>query len=469
MRSILYLLFIPLFLSAQWSGVTGPGLTNITAFAKQGDALIVGTSNQGIFRTTDRGESWGSLNGTMTGFTVTSLFAWDTLLLAGITVGSDRGLYQGYEFGSSWKKITSPFSNNAISAIVRVDSVIIAANTTAYRSTDRGVSWQNASSGITAGNKINALAVNGSTVFAATDLGTFRTTDHGASWTKVRSNVLYTELSTSIAAANGKVYLTNQNGGVNAGKDTIYRSTDNGETWTKIKNNLPSFVYGQYVMAYGDTVFYGMQGDGIFRSTDAGQTWAVDTIGLWNKRTISGFIDGSVLYSGGSSEFGGTGGMFVSTNNGNTWVRKLNPLSTGPVTNMVKTGPVLIANVSTSNATKGLYRSTNHGRTWSRANNGLTISGNASTMTGLFAMKGMVFGGAATNVSQGVYASADSGASWTAMNTGLPNFSTVYSFAADADTLYACLKEGLYRSTNMGGSWTKWGTGIAASNIYSVV
>lgn len=468
MRILIVIILVPFLLSAQWNNITGPGQTSITAMAKQGNSLVVGTSGQGLFRTTDQGLTWSSLNGTLTGFSVNALFAWDTLLLAGISAGSDKGLYQGYELGRTWKKITSPFSNTAVLCITRIDSVILAGGASVYRSSDRGVSWQNASNGITAGNKITAFAVNGSSVFAASDLGVFRSTDLGSTWTQVRTNTLYTELSTSITAANGKVYVTNQNGGVNAGKDTIYRTTDNGVTWTNTKKNLPAFLYGQYVMAYGDTVFYGMQSDGMFRSTDAGQTWAVDTNGLWNKRTICGLIDGNMIYSGGSGEFGGTGGLYLSSNNGNLWNRRINPLHAGMVTDLAQVGDVIIANVNTNTTSKGMYRSTDRGRTWSRPNNALTGSGSPAMIAGMFPFKGMVFCGATTNVAQGLYATSDSGQTWNTVNTGLPNFSTLYSFFADADTLYAGLKEGLYRSTNLGGTWTKWGTGIATSNIYAM-
>lgn len=462
MRILFILIAVPCLLLSQWSVVTGPGLTNITAMAKQGDALIVGTSTQGIFRTTDRGDSWNSLNGTMANFAVNSLFGWDTLLLAGITAGSDKGLYQGYLGGKSWKKFGSPFSNNAIVSIVRIDTTIFAASTsTVFRSTDRGVTWTSASSGITAGNVINALAVNGTTLVAATAMGIFRTTDLGASWIQTRTNTLYTELSTSISASNGKIYVTNQNGGVNAGKDTVYRSTDNGVTWVNVKNNLPSSVYGQYVMAYGDTVFYGMAGDGIYRSTNAGQSWQVDTVGLWNKRTISGFIDGNVLYSGASSEYGGNGGLYVSTNGGNTWTKKFHPLSTGVVNDMQRIGNAILVSYNTA-TDRGVFRSVDGGRSWQRLS--LTVQLSGMTVKG-----SRIFAGAFSSFAGGLMMSADSGATWNPVNTGLPTATTTfYNFALDGDTLYAGLKEGLYRSTDNGTNWVKWGTGIAASNIYDV-
>lgn len=468
MKKIFILFFVFVIQSqAQWTTITGPGLTNITAFAKRGNQLFVGTNNQGIHVTTDQGNTWQSLNGNLANHTVTSLYAQDTVLLAGITIGSDRGLYLSTDNGKSWKKYTSPFPNSAINVIVKVDTVILAASSSVYRSSNNGGTWQSATSGITLGATITGITAIGSTVFAATSSGHFKSTNLGTSWTQVKTTNSLSEAPYSITSANGNIYTVSYNGGINSGKDTIYKSTNNGETWINIKNNLPASVYGRYLMAYGDTVFFGMQGDGMFRSTNAGQTWHIDTVGLNNKRTQSGFIDGSMIYSGGAAEFGGTGGLYVSTNNGNTWTRKFINLHNGMVTGFVRVGEKLFASVSGNNE-KGIFISSDRGFTWTKSSSGLIFSGNAVTISNLIEKKGILFGGGATNVSQGIYTSVDTGATWVQANTGLPNFSTVYTFFIDADTLYAGLKEGLYRTTNNGTNWTKWGTGIAATNIYGV-
>lgn len=456
---------------AQWTNVSGPGFANVTAFTKWKNGILLGTNYQGLHYTTDNGNTWNSpYNGDLTNYRVTSLFAHDTVLLAGISFGSSSGLYKWSNGEKNWKKIISASSNEEFTSIVKVDSVIIAVNKNAYYSTDFGLSWKTASSGLPYNTKIASLAVNGSTVFAGAVSGIYKSINYGVNWTEVRKNTLYTEETYSLASGNGTVYLATHNGGMNSGKDSIYKSTNNGDTWSSIKNNLPQYLYGQYLLAYGDTVFYGNQSAGIFRSTDAGQTWNIDTVGLTNLRTQTGFISDGIIYSGGSAEYGGTGGLFISTNNGDVWIGKSNPLYIGKKmkTSILQVGEKLFI----GGDDKGVFVSTDRGATWTASNSGLIASGNPVALSNMISKEGIIFGAASTgnnSIPQGIFSSTDSGATWNPANTGLKQYSTVYNFYIDADTLYACLKEGLYRTTDNGANWTTWGTGLPKGMIYSVV
>ncbi len=475
MKRLLFIAFIPFILHAQWTNISGPGNTSITSMTKQGDALIVGTDLQGIHRTTDQGTTWRSINGNLSNFSVQSIFAQPSYILAGITAGSDKGMYQTTDNGVSWKKYSSPFANSTINCIFKVDTVILVGSSSVYRSTNNALSFQSSSSGIPAGNKITGFAAAGNTIIAAADGGLYRSTDLGASWTEVRKNTLYTELSYSITTGNGNFYVANQNGGVNSGKDSIYKSTDNGTTWISVKKNLPPYTYGQYLMAYGDTIFFGMQSENVYRSLNGGQSWQIDSVGMDNRRTHSGFIDGSVIYSGGnyyvSSGQSGYGGLYVSTNNGNSWTKKYMPMHMSMVNGFTQLGSKLIANAS-GQKEFGIFVSNDRGQSWKRSATTMTTNGNPAVFNNLIVKKGIIFA-AATSTSggpSGVYASIDTGTTWSAVNTGLTATTTAYAFYLDADTLYGCMKEGLYRTTNNGGTWEKWGvSGLPATKINSLI
>jgi photosystem II stability/assembly factor-like uncharacterized protein len=174
MKRLLFIAFIPFILQAQWTNISGPGNTSITSMTKQGNALIVGTDLQGIHRTTDQGTTWRSINGNLSNFSVQSIFAQPSYILAGITAGSDKGLYQTTDNGISWKKYTSPFANSTINCIIKVDTVILVGSSAVYRSVNGAVSFQSSSTGIPAGNKISSFAASGNTIIAAADGGVYR-------------------------------------------------------------------------------------------------------------------------------------------------------------------------------------------------------------------------------------------------------------------------------------------------------
>ncbi|MBP6672954.1 MAG: hypothetical protein KA247_07375 [Bacteroidetes bacterium] len=205
MRNIIRMLLIvtvSVQLHAQWTNISGPGKASITGMTKKGDALIVGTDLQGIHVTTNRGESWRSINGNLSNYSVQSILATSTHIFAGVSVGSDKGLYRTTNDGVSWTKYTSPFSNSTVNCLAKVDTVILAGAVGMFRSLDGGLTFQSSSSGIPAGNKITSITNNGSTVFAAGDGGIYRSTNLGGTWTEVRKNTLYTELSYSITSSN---------------------------------------------------------------------------------------------------------------------------------------------------------------------------------------------------------------------------------------------------------------------------
>ncbi|MBP6672953.1 MAG: T9SS type A sorting domain-containing protein [Bacteroidetes bacterium] len=269
------------------------------------------------------------------------------------------------------------------------------------------------------------------------------------------------------------MYCANYNGGVNSGKDSIYRSTDNGDSWVNIRNNLSSSMYGQYLMSHGDTVFYGMQSARMYRSTDAGQSWHVDSVGMDNPRTQSGLIDGNVIYSGGNyyltSGVGGNGGLYVSTNNGTSWVRKYFDFHNGDINSIVRVGQRMLLSVS-GQKEKGVFLSTDRGTSWKRSNTGLTVNGGVPvTLSRLFEHKGRIFAFGASNVPNGVFMTFDSGSTWQLKNSGLYQYATINNFYADADTVYGSMKEGLFRTTDFGTSWQSWGTGLPTSNIGGVI
>jgi len=64
------------------------------------------------------------------------------------------------------------------------------------------------------------------------------------------------------------------------------------------------------------TIFAGTYSGGVYLSTNNGQSWTAAKAGLINTNTLALATDGTNLYAG---EGGYGGGVFVSTNNGTSW------------------------------------------------------------------------------------------------------------------------------------------------------
>jgi hypothetical protein len=145
----------------------------------------------------------------------------------------------------------------------------------------------------------------------------------------------------------------------------------------------------------------------------------------------------SLAFSG-TNIFAGTafGGVYLSTNSGQSWAPVNNGLSNTYVEALATSGKYIFAGTN-----NGVYVSTNNGASWVWSNNGL-----ANEYVRSFVINGTkVFVGTLG----GVYMSQNNGGSWTAVNNGLAS-NAVYALAASDTHLYAGTNGGVYRSTYSG-------------------
>jgi photosystem II stability/assembly factor-like uncharacterized protein len=364
-----------------------------------------------VFKSTNGGESWSSIN---TGLTDTSIQA------LAITPSAPASLYAGTVFGG------------------------------VFKSTNDGGSWTTANTGME--SIVRALAVDPSvpaTLYAGTSSnsgaggGIFKSTDGGGSWAAIQA--LYSELKalaidhstpdTIYAGASFDFYYDYPAG--------VFKSTDGGAHWAQ---SLDGSVYALAIDPLATATLYagtgssrGGAGGGIFKSTNGGRSWGAINAGLQfgpdtNVRAL--VIDPSTpatLYAG--MERGG--GAFKSTDGGGSWIA-INAGLTSTNIYALAISPSEPATIY-AGTDGGVFKSSNGGGNWTAANTGLTnlsvqaLAINSTTPTPLYA-----------GTDDGVFRSTDSGSIWAAFNTGLPNL-PVLSLAFDpswAGTLYAGLKGG---------------------------
>jgi ligand-binding sensor domain-containing protein len=126
-----------------------------------------------------------------------------------------------------------------------------------------------------------------------------------------------------------------------------------------------------------------------------------------------------------TSVFAGTsgGGVFLSTDNGTSWVQVNNGLTNTWVFALAVSETAVFVGTY-----DGVFVSTNNGTSWTAANSGLTnYFINSIVISGEY-----IF----TGTAGGVFLSTDNGTSWTEMNDGLTNI-TINALAISETTVFA--------------------------------
>ena len=212
----------------------------------------------------------------------------------------------------------------------------------------------------------------------------------------------------------------------------------------------------------GSTLFYKEAG-GIFKTDDNGLNWIPMNTGLLNTNIKTVYTKDTVLFAGAiAGSDAAEAGVFRSFNGGQTW--ESCGLTSQTISSLIHQGDYIFAGTA-----GGVYRSSDNGNTWVVKNTGLASGGVqdfAKNDTYLYVVKG-----------SSVHRSVNFGDTWTAINTGLPGFGPfkwVETIASKGDTLYVgtrtmtTTQDGIYRSTNSGSNWTLTGlSNVGVNEVFT--
>ncbi len=144
-----------------------------------------------------------------------------------------------------------------------------------YKSTNRGDTWTNLSSGAGTIDCISSAPSNGDIMYVSGASGLKKTTNGGASWTTIsHPRVGQTIKGIAINPTNSdEIYICYA--GYSAGH--VYKTTDSGQNWTNISGSLPNIPTHDIDYKTGST-------DGeLFLATDLGVYYWKDSTGDWTK------------------------------------------------------------------------------------------------------------------------------------------------------------------------------------------
>lgn len=273
-----------------------------------------------------------------------------------------------YSF-SQWIQTNGPY-NSGISNIVTIDSSIFVSTANGvFLSNNKGTSWTSVNNGLS--GSYFCLASDGINLFAGSDSGAFLSIDKGISWSNINNNIINLH-PYSLAINGGNIYTVTYD-------NHLYISANNGNSWI-IKTICPTNVYAYRIAANNSIVIAGT-----------------------------------------------TNGVYLSTNNCNTWSHSTNGIPSIPVNSITFNGNDIYVGTNSG----GIFLSSDNGISWTSVSNGIPEDNNVSS---IYCYSSNIFAG----IGQfGVFLSKDNGNQWAAWNTGGLSYLYINAFAILDSTIYA--------------------------------
>ncbi len=479
--------------SAQGGGPPGGHVQALAIDPSSPATLYAGTSGGGIFKSTNGGTSWISINSGLTSTDV-EVLAIDPSNPATLYAGTDgSGLFKSANGGTTWARVIIridnsglPFSPKRVNAVVidpsNPDTLYAGSNDCAFncifsgifKTINGGITWTGINSGLT--NKhVHTIAIDPttpSTLYAGTDGGgVFKSANGGTAWTAVNSGWTASSIGTyqfvNVLAIDPSTSATVYAG---TGSEGVFKSTSKG-SWTAVNFGLTSTIIQALAIdpSTPATLYVGTY-RGVFKSITGGKSWTAVNSGLAKPDIHALAIDPATpatLYAGSNG-----GGVFKNTKEKTDWAPVNSGLNAAHAFTLT-IDPSAPATVYAGILGGGVFKSINGGTGWSSSKSGLTNDGvtamaiHRSTPTTVYA-----------GVLGGIFKTTNGGTSWTKVtvqvgNTGLPfdsnaqvnvlaiDPSTPTTIYAGANTcIFFCAFSGVFKSINGGTSWTVINSGL---------
>ena len=292
--------------------------------------LFVATINVGMYHTTNLGVDWEQVNDGFNSSFPSSIFYINDYVFAGVTreVGND-GLFRSSDSGNEWTH--SEHDGSTYYYMVEKNEQLFIATSSEmmgmqfpklHRSDDDGCSWTQIGMGLP-WMQVESIANNSlGEMFAVADFTLYISYDNGDNW-EILPNQPISDLRTVLITPNDYIYL-----GGDSGK--VHRSTDNGLSWESYSTTIaPDYIDEHLTLGQnGILLAAANMHNSLSRSSDFGQTWQDLDIDFEVPILSVKYDHMGHLYVTSM-----TSGVFVSEDNGDSWI---NLNSNLPTTEILK-------------------------------------------------------------------------------------------------------------------------------------
>jgi photosystem II stability/assembly factor-like uncharacterized protein len=404
-----------------WNYITQLDGAEIFSYYCDGDTIIAGGRNK-IYKSIDNANNFTTINLNFP-FGIVNIYSITAIEGTLFSATSYDGVYKSTDGGLNWSSANTGMGPKDVRAITatNVSTLISGTNYVGiYRSTDLGSSWNKSITGFLAGSSILSLLVSEPSVYAGTRDGIYRTYNNGDSWMKMAG--------TNDTINHCTVWgMCEKDGDIYAGtflqfNSTVYKSTDKGSTWSRSGTGLPSDLSFIFSMV--------TSGNNLIASTDEGIYYSSDDGANWNLANIPSIYIPSVAVGGGNYVYAAVPsiGVYRSEDNGVNWIAVLQ----SPAIDYVEVAAI-DNNAFAGSFFEGARYSSNNGSVW-------FISNGFPSDASIFALgpvgDGMVLAGTDLAPSW-IYASFDNGVSFSPYSEGLGERASVEAFAVNDTFMFA--------------------------------
>jgi len=253
----------------------------------------------------------------------------------------DKGVIKSTNGGTSWNAVNRGLTDISIAALaidLSTTQTIYAAGALGglFKSVDGGGSWSVSSNGLIS-TRVYSLAIDpthSQTVYAGTEVGVFKSTNGGSSWNPANSGLFNAQISGLPHQSQPSVYVLaidpNNSQTIYAGTSTdVFKSTNGGGAWSRIiGDGSDEHIYVRSLVidpSNPQTIYIGTKWNsafraygGVFKSTNGGDSWSYISTGLATTYVYSLVIDPINPQTVYAADYDGSG-VFKSTNGGNSW------------------------------------------------------------------------------------------------------------------------------------------------------
>lgn len=221
-------------LNAAWRSSGGPEGGNISSIIAIDSILIAGAKPGGIYRSSDRGESWQFVGTGTRARSITNIDTLGSILIASAQGGGleQYALSFSYDKGATWSENEHSWPFMGINALtVHKNSIFVKVQQgVLFRSDDTAKTWISLEKNVPSGLFLNVgeFVSKKDTLIAYTSGGIMLTNNNGNSWSDITGN-LHDDLPVTAIAINDTILLA---GTLNA----LYQFDSDKKTWSAIKS-----------------------------------------------------------------------------------------------------------------------------------------------------------------------------------------------------------------------------------------